>query len=367
MSAYIILIFLVLLFWGMTKKGIVLCTKGNLDGNKMNLFAVLSFGSAFVVSALRNESVGADTINYIRYYKEVGKLRWSGLFNGGWNHHFFTTEKGFMIFEKICNDFMIPTQLFIALCAGIFVYGVYKLEKNYSKNSELLSVMSFFAVGAYLLSINALRQGIGVGLCCMAWVELKRGNWKKFIIEVLLACTFHLSCSVFFLVLVFERIPAEKKSLMISTIGIMFFGFFGAAVFPFILRWFPVYAARYGKGRWKINEANGIVAVWVAVVIIVILAAFLKDWSEKESHIDFEIMLFSLCYVAINIIGLSFDGAQRLSMLFQPFLIVFFDRSCSLWRGLTRNIYMAGIIVGMLIIFTRAASTAQYVYLPFWA
>ena len=367
MNVYIVLILYVMFLWCAIKNKEILCTMGKIECKRINVFAVLSFSALFFISAMRGKTVGVDTINYIEYYKLVGKLKWSGLLKGAWDHHYFTTEKGYMIFEKICGDLMIPTQVFIALCAGIFVYGIYKLVENYVRESTLLAIFSFLAVGSYLLSLNALRQGIGVGLCCMAWIELKKGNVKRFIVEVLLACTFHVSCCVFFLALLFEKIPASKKSVIILTAGLIAFGFIGATVIPFVLRWFPLYARRYGNGRWKINEANGIVAVWIIVIAIVVALALRKDWSAKENHKDFEIMLFSICYVCINIIGLSFDGAQRLSMLFQPFLILLFDESCSLWQGKTKSVYTAGVIAGMLMIFIRASATAQYVYLPFWA
>lgn len=126
---------------------------------------------------------------------------------------FFTTEKGFMILEKICGDLMVPTQLFIALCAGIFVYGIYKLASTYIEGNVIVSVFSFLAVGSYLLSINVLRQGIGVGLCCIAWVELKKGNLKRFVIGVLLACTFHVSCVSFFWRLSSKKYQREESLL----------------------------------------------------------------------------------------------------------------------------------------------------------
>lgn len=326
----------------------------------------MSFLAIFLLSALRNETVGVDTISYIKYYNAVKELNWNSLFSGGWDYHFFTTEKGYMIFEKICGDLMVPTQVFIALCAGIFVYGIYKLTENYVKESVLLAVFSFLAIGSYLLSINVLRQGIGVGLCCIAWIELKKGNKKRFVIDVIFACLFHVSCCVFFVALLFEKIPANKKSVIISTVGLIVFGFIGATAMPFVLRWFPVYAIRYGRGRWEINKANGIIVVWIIVIALVIVLAFKKDWRKKENHRDFEIILFSLCYVCINIIALSFDGALRLSMLFQPFLILLFDESCGLWKGKTKCIYIAGAVVGMILLFAKASSTAQYVYLPFW-
>lgn len=366
MNAYVFLILYIIFLWLATKKGKVFCTINLRKQKKINFFTALAFFACFFLSSVRNKSVGSDTINYIDYYKKVGMLSWKGFIRGEWNNRYFTTEKGFMIFEKICGDLMIPTQIFIALCAGIFVYGIYKLSENYVKESVLLAAFSFLAVGSYLMSINALRQGVAVGLCYAAWVELKNGKKKRFIVEVLLACTFHVSCCVFFIALIFEKISAGKRKALILTAGSIIFGTVGASVLPLVLRWFPIYSDRYGHGRWKINEANGIVVVWGIVIAIVIALALKKDWRKKENHIDFEIMLFSLCYVCINIIGLSFDGAQRLSMLFQPFLILLFDKSCGLWHGKAKSVYTAGVVAGMLLLFIRASSTAQYTYLSFW-
>lgn len=213
MSAYIILIVYILLLWCVTKKGTVLYTVGNVKSEGSNFFVAMSFLAVFLLSALRNKTVGVDTVSYIKYYETVQELSWEGLIKGEWNHHFFTTEKGFMILEKICGDLMVPTQLFIALCAGIFVYGIYKLVSTYIESNVIVSVFSFLAVGSYLLSINVLRQGIGVGLCCIAWVELKKGNWKRFVIGVLLACTFHVSCCVFFWRLSSKKYQREESLL----------------------------------------------------------------------------------------------------------------------------------------------------------
>ena len=164
MSAYIILIVYILLLWCVTKKGTVLYTVGNVKSEGSNFFVAMSFLAVFLLSALRNKTVGVDTVSYIKYYEAVQELSWGGLIKGEWNHHFFTTEKGFMILEKICGDLMVPTQLFIALCAGIFVYGIYKLVSTYIESNVIVSVFSFLAVVSYLLSINVLRQGIGVSL-----------------------------------------------------------------------------------------------------------------------------------------------------------------------------------------------------------
>lgn len=366
MNVYVFLVIYIIFFWCVTKGGRIWCVVGKLNYKKINVFTFMAFSGSFLLSALRGATVGADTENYIRYYEKIKELDWKGLGRGAWEHKFYTTEKGFMIFEKICNDLMIPTQVFIALCAGIFIYGIYKMANNYIQNSMLMAVFVFLAFGAYLLSMNALRQGIGIGICCIAWVELKRNHFKRFVLLVLFSCTFHISCCVFFLALVFEKITANTKNVLIAVGGTFVLGVAGKMILPYILHWFPVYAVRYGHGRWKINEANGVVLAWAIIIVVVIILSLKIDWSKWENHIDFEIILWALCYVCINIIGLSFDGAQRLSMSFQPFLILLFDRFGGIQKGKHKIIYTTGGIVGMVMFFIKASSTAQYVYQPFW-
>lgn len=362
MKAYMILVAFIFICWCVTKGGCLVCKIGKGKEKRWNLFLVLSFFAAFLLAALRSDSVGADTWNYIRYYGCVGDLNWGGLLDGTWEHNFFTTEKGYMILEKLCSDLGIPAQLFLAMGAGIFIYGVYRLAVCYAEKHLLLAVCCFLAVGGYLLALNAMRQGIGIGICCLAWCELKSGHTKRFITEVLLACTMHISCAVFFIAFLFDRIPASKKIATLALTVSLVFGAAGAEAMTYILRLFPMYENRYGVGIWKINEANGIILVWIASVLIILLTIFLKDWKKKENHVDFEILLWGMCYVCINMIGLSFDGAQRLAFAFSPFLVLLFARSCLLLKGKVRYFYSAGLTLCMLLVFFKAASTPQYVY-----
>lgn len=366
MNVYILLTTYIFLVWLLTKKGRIVYTISELNIISVNAFMMLSFVACFLISSLRGKFVGKDTISYIRYYKEVGQLTWSGLREGLWDNHYFTTEKGFMILEKILSDISIPSQLFISICSLFFIYGVYKLSCKYVKESVLVSIFTFLAMGGYLASMNAMRQGIGVGLCCLAWVRLKEENYKRFVLDVIIASTFHISCCVFLGAVFLKKIPASKKNILFLMIGFITFGIFGVALMPFVLSFVPTYAFRYGRGRWDWGQANGVIIVWIIIILVMLLMTFKKDWSDEKNHIDFEIMILALCYVSINMIGLVFDGAQRLSLLFQPFLILLFDRSCGLWEKKTKYIYKFCVITCMFVFFYKASSTEQYIYMPYW-
>lgn len=366
MSVYAFLAGYILFLWILTKNG-KLSGSMEIRQNKyfFDLFLVASFFAIFLLSSLRGESVGVDTKSYLEYYDIAKNMTWIGLLRGEWFHKYYSVEVGFMILEKICADFLVPAQMFLAICAGIYLFGICKFVSEYAEN-YLISVFSFLAVGSYLMSLNVMRQAVGIGIGCYAITKFKK-NKRKFIGLVLLACTFHVSCIVYFAFLLFEWINPTKKKILVAAVLSGAFGFFGTGLLQLILAYFPTYARRYGKGIWKINSAHGIIVVWVIIAVIAFFLAIKTDWKVNKNHFIFDLILMALCYLGVNILGLSFDGLQRLSVPFEPFLILIFDKSCDFWNGKTKSIYILGLVLCMIMLFVRASSTAQYAYLPFWA
>lgn len=364
MNIYIFLVVYIWIIWCIThKKDIFSDMKASKK--QQDFFLIATFIPIFFLSAFRGDTVGADTRNYILYYNIVGALNWCDFFTPIWDSQFYTTEKGYMILEKVCSDLYIPSQGFLGICAFIYLLFMYKFLKENIKNNLFLAICTFIAIGSYLMSLNVMRQAIGVSICCYAWGKLKEKHVMLFILLVLLACSFHISCCIFFIALFFEKISANKRNLIGIFLVCSFLAVYGREVVQWLLNFFPVYASRYGLGRWAISEANGIVFVWFIMSILIYMVMCLFIWSTRE-HKDFEILLFNISYLCVSIIGLYFDGMERMSVLFQPFVILLFDRTCDLWKKRTRRIYEMLVIVGMLILFIRSCSTTQYIYIPFW-
>ena len=85
-------------------------------------FLISVFGVLGVVAALRAPWVGADTMQYYRYYSVIGNLNWEEL-------GFIRYEWGYSAFCKLLysisqepQTLIIVSSLFIVISIGVFVH-----------------------------------------------------------------------------------------------------------------------------------------------------------------------------------------------------------------------------------------------------
>ncbi len=366
MTVYLGLSIWILIVWAVTRCGRIYAVCGaDKYRFRTNVFLAGTFFPAFLLMGARGESVGTDTSVYLTYLSGIAQLKWKTFFSGGWDRQFCTSEKGFMVFEKILSYFTVNGQWLLILCAAIYIWCIYRFVRHFNHHL-LTAVATFLCVGSYMPAMNVMRQCVAVGFCCTAWVCLQEKGYKKAVLWILLACTFHRSSAIFFAMVILKKIPANRKVFLLAAAAAAAFSVWGSRIIYWVIRFIPVYAARYGRGRWEISTANGIKVLWFIIALIIIELAFTTDWKNSENHIVFEIMLCSMAYLGINIVGQSFDGFDRLAIFFQPFLILLFEAGGKCFEKKTSRLYYTGVTASMLLLFLRVSSTAQYQYTPFW-
>ncbi len=365
-TVYLCLLIWVSVLWAVTRCGrIYVYSRTAKCHFRTNLFLVSAFFSAFLLMGIRGDTVGKDTAVYKGYFLGVSQLKWKTFFSGGWDKQFCTTEKGFMIFEKILSYFTQNGQWLLIMCAVIYMCCIYCFVKQFHVHL-LTAFVSFLCVGSYLPAMNVMRQAVAVGMCCMAWIHLQKKHNRKAIFWILAACTFHRSSIIFFVTMLLKKIPANKKNFLLAAIATAAFSIGGRGIVYWVITFIPVYAGRYGRGRWEITSANGILILWFIIAMVIVELAFTTDWKNRENHIIFEVMLCGMAYLGINILGQSFDGFDRLSIFFQPFLILLFEYGGKCFEHRISRMYYTGVAVSMMMLFLRLSSTEQYQYIPFW-
>ena len=366
MTVYVSLLVWVSFLWAVTQCGrIYVCSGKGKCHFRTNLFLATAFFSAFLLMGARGDTVGKDTAVYKGYFSGVSQLKWNTFFTGGWDQQFCTTEKGFMVFEKILSYFTQNGQWLIILCSVIYMCCIYCFVRQFNIH-PLTAFVSFLCVGSYLPSMNVMRQSVAVGLCCMAWIHLQKKQIRRTVLWILAACTFHRSSVIFFAPVLLKKIPANRKTILLAAIAAAAFSIGGSRIVYWVIKFIPVYAGRYGRGRWDITSANGILILWFIIALVIAELAFTTDWRNNENHIIFEVMLCGMAYLGINILGQSFDGLDRLSIFFQPFLILLFEYGGKCFEQKISRMYYMGVAVSMMMLFLRLSSTEQYQYIPFW-
>lgn len=334
---------------------------------KMNkdVFLIISMVIAFLVFALRGISVGVDTRGYHRFFNIIDILSWKDALKSVFVREAYSTEIGYTIWQKIVGIFFDNSQWIIVMNGIVYIYCMYFFIKKTCED-KIMAIFVFLCTGTYLLSFNMMRQAMGVGICCVAWVMLQENKKHIAILLMILACSIHMSSIVMFIMFFIKKLPSNKRMFKIFMLGAGMFILFGNKLIDFVLNFFPVYQARYGKGRWDVGELNGILILWFIIAMLMVLIYFTTNWKVEKKHYDFEVIVYSLLFLMANIVGQGYDGFGRVSMFFQPFLIILFDIAKRRINRKTQYVYVTGVVLSCSLLFLRMASTAQYQYVFFF-
>ena len=170
--------------------------------NKLLIF--ISMFSLVIVSGLRN-NIG-DTYFYMHAYTLLNDQSLSDLK--------FERDPGFHIFQLFLYQISDDPQILIFTTALITNVLIVITLYKYSRMIEL-SLFVYIASGLYTVTMNGLRQSLAAALIFTATRYIMNGNFKKFLLVILLASTIHQTALIFIPVYFIVRRKAWTKDTYI--------------------------------------------------------------------------------------------------------------------------------------------------------
>lgn len=147
-------------------------------------------------------SVGFDTINYYSDYENIR----NNLFS------LHSTDFGYVLIEKICSFFGLPTWLFILLISCITLFGLYTAYSNMLEKSMLgLAICYYYARLFVLRDMNQIRSSLASVVVLFSFKFVKEKKFIKFAVVILIASSIHLGAIVSLLVYPLFLIIANLK------------------------------------------------------------------------------------------------------------------------------------------------------------
>lgn len=180
------------------------------------LFLVL-----FLMLALRHPSMGVDLVygesyGYLGRFSYIAELSWKSVILSQVSNY----ERGYILFNKLLSLISVDQQILLIGCAalscGCIFYTVGK--KSYS---PAMSIIVYMGLPTFLLLFSGLRQSIAVSICFLSISFIEEKKICKFIIAVLIACTFHYSAWIFLMAYPVYYFPM-KRSWRLLTIPVPF-------------------------------------------------------------------------------------------------------------------------------------------------
>lgn len=278
-----------------------------------NLFMILSMMPFFIISAIRY-NVGIDTwLNYTPTFESVA------LYGDTFEVLPFLRQKyelGFclivMMLAKICTN---PVILF-TFCSAIIMIFTFLAIYEQSKITWL-SIVIFFLSGAFLLSMNGMRNYVAMAIVLYSFKYIYNKKLFKFLFIVLIAATIHKSVLLVLILYPLYNIKINKNHIIAILLFSLFLTLFIDKIVA-VLFSFTTYKDYF------ITEQKMVDPLYSMLVInSILLVMFLFNYKENKNDNKYNFFLkLQLLSVIICIFSFKLPMAYRIEQIIDFFQII---------------------------------------------
>lgn len=301
--------------------------------------------SLLILAALRGESVGNDTEEYI------------GIFETYKNTPDADTryEIGYVWLNKLLSNVsqnsqivIIVTSIFIFISYGSFIYKYCKMPN--------LSLFIFFTFGYYAFAISGIRQSLAIAILLFGYKYIIKGNFFKFLICVIIASLFH-STAVLFLPAYFTRnLRCNSKNLLIILLagvgGMIAF----SAITSIMFQYFIIYE-HYSEGIYG-GETRMASILYVVVSLLITIIGYMvyerkinkvynshPKKNRKTIDIEGNMIILVAIATAIYIMSLNLNIFDRIALYYNVFAMIVLPNAIYKFRPKNRLLCTAITII----------------------
>jgi len=271
------------------------------------LLAVLTAAVIVLCSGLRN-NIG-DTVFYIHAYN-VDDFSWAGIMEH--------KDIGFGTLQKWLKLISNDPQILIFFTALVTNILIVRVLYQYSRLFEL-AVFLYFTSGAFIVSMNGVRQYLTASLILAATGYLVKGNWKGYMLVVLFAALFHQSALIMIPIYFVVRRKAWTGATF-ALLGVALLIVFGFNQFSEVL-FSTIKDTQYGEySSFSEGGANILRVIFYALPLVI---AFIGRERLRELYPRIDIFVnLSLIGLALLIISTQNWIFARLGIYFSIYQII---------------------------------------------
>lgn len=189
-------------------------------------FIILICVQWILISGLRADLVGSDTLNYMQNFDSHKNLPWNMVFTNFYKYYIQGDESqyfepGFVLFERLVGTFVKTHEGYKFVVAIIFMGS---MGRFVYKNSEdpFLSFLLYDGLFYNMFSLTGYRQVISVSIGILwAYEFLKKRKPVQFFLLVLLASTIHKSTLIFGIFYFISQKKINKTYVGICAVAIV--------------------------------------------------------------------------------------------------------------------------------------------------
>lgn len=233
-----------------------------------------------LITGLRDENVGMWDTNtvYLPSFRVISTNSIANVFFMEDTQYKFL---GFVLYSKLISLISTNENFYILMMAWPFYVCIIYLIGKWSDKPGY-SFMVLLGLGFFTYSFSMIRGMLALAFTALALDAALENRWKKFLMYVLLATSFHITALIFLLVYLLNKIKwTTGKTAMIFILLLFFRGIIPSLwkyfVTAFIQSILPAYNYYGNKG--------GVLAGGILIVYIMIgMVALIKIWIAKGTN-----------------------------------------------------------------------------------
>lgn len=322
--------------------------KEKINNSSLIFLEILCMIPMLIISSLRRYDVGTDLLNvYIGGFERV---------NSGINTDNF--EIGFKTLLQVLGKISQSPQFLVFVTSFLFIFFTWKAIYDESVNI-VFSFSILFASRYYFISLNVIRQYIGMAIVLYAIQFITKHQYIQFILLILLAASFHRSLILCLVLLVFDYFKLNKKSRLIgfSIVMLIIVLLQNTAVISNIIsniaNSFDKYSMYLGptavSGAYFASFRFQLIQIMFNVIILIImLGAYkkLKDNTYYNLFLYFQLLALMICFLMGSV-----PLMERIYWIFGFSQIIAIPQSISAYSNRSIKIATTVIILSLMTAF----------------
>lgn len=260
-----------------------------------------------LIASFRAPIIGVDTIHYLN------------AFHGFNNPHF---EPGYSLLNNVLAFLGINDEMFLFVVSAIIYAPVFISINRYSE-SPWLSVMAFFSLQFFGLSLSAIRQMIAVSILTFGIKYIIERKFRNWLLVCLAAFSVHYS-AICVMPLYFAPSIKLGKKIWLNFLVLELLFFMSSDYLVRFLNYIPEFMSYYAV-YFKTSHLTGNMSDYIILGLLnIIIALFFR---RAKGNVP-EIVRISICSIMIAcivlIISFSTGNIIKRVNIYYLFYIVYF-------------------------------------------
>lgn len=334
-----------------------------IDADKKRKYEVIFIGIVlFLFAALRDNSVGVDTLRYCDGFRNTSKLSFLQIITRRNDYR----DPFFYCFLRALAYISKDPQIMLVVIGGWVAFSFSYLTYH-SKGNVLITYLLFICLRLYSFTFTGLRQAMALGFIWIAFVFLMQNKKWRFLLFVLLGSLFHVSALSFILALPFIYIKKDKLVLISCLLfSIVNFIMGDKIVYHISETLFPERVGDYVDTAMESGTSLSTTFILYILMFLFILFFF----SNVKKNDKLSVGKFNLVCIAlmISFISQGFPNMFRVAYYFICILFILFNEtilySFKERERLLLNLIIPILLIGQYLILGTSAGTENYIF--FW-